>query len=45
MIGRIGDVLHHLRSLLGAIELYVLYAFVCRVGYFDSQIRETLLYK
>jgi hypothetical protein len=29
----------------GAIELTVLCAFVCKVGYFDAQIRETLLYK
>ena len=45
MIGQIGVVSHHLRSLLGAIELTILCAFVCRVGYFDAQIRETLLYK
>jgi hypothetical protein len=33
------------RSLSSAIELIVLCAFVCGVGYFDAQIRETLLYK
>ena len=33
------------RSLSGAIELTILYAFVHRVRYLDAQIRETLLYK
>ena len=42
---QIGVVSHHLRSLLGGLELTVLYAFLYRVGYFDSQIRMTLLYK
>ena len=45
MIGRIGVVSHHLRSLMGVIELTVLCAFVCKVRYFNAQIRETLLYK
>ena len=45
MIDWIGVVSHHLRSLLDAIELTVLCASVCRVRYFDAQIRETLLYK
>ena len=36
MIGRMGHVSHQLGSLLGAL--------VCRVGYFDTQIRETLPY-
>ena len=45
MIGQIGVIPHNLRSLLGAIELIVLCVFVCRVGYFDAQIRETLVYK
>ena len=45
MIGWTCVVSHHLRSLLGAIELTVLCAFVCKVEYFDVQIRETLLYK
>ena len=45
MIGWIGVVSHHLRLLLGAIELIVLCAFVCRVEYFDAQIKETLLNK
>jgi hypothetical protein len=30
---------------LSAIELTNLCAFVCRVGFFDAQIREMLLYK
>ena len=30
---------------LGVVELAVSCAFVCQVGYFDTQIRETLLYK
>ena len=34
---------HHLQSLLGVIELTVLCAFVCKVGYIDAQIEETLL--
>ena len=41
MISRIGIVLDHLQSLPGAIELTILCVFVCRVGYFDAQIRET----
>jgi hypothetical protein len=45
VIGQIGVVSHHLQSLLGAIELTTLCAFIYRVGYFDAQIRETLLYK
>ena len=45
MIGQIGLVSHHLQSLLGAVELTVLCAFVCRVRYLDAQIRSTLLYK
>ena len=45
MIGWIGDVSHHLRSLLGAVGLSVLCAFECKVGYIDAQIRETRLYK
>jgi hypothetical protein len=40
-----GVVAYHLQSLLGAIELIILYAFICIVGYFDAQIRETPLYK
>ena len=36
MIGRIGVVSHHLRSLLGAIiKLTVLRGFVCGVDYFN----------
>jgi hypothetical protein len=31
MVGPIGIVSHHLRSLLGAIELRVLYAFVSKI--------------
>ena len=45
VIGWLGHLLHHLRSLLGAIEVTVLCAFVCRVRCYDAQIRETLLYK
>ena len=45
MIGQIGVVSHHLRSLLGAIELTILCVVVCREGYSDHQIRETLVYK
>ena len=45
VIGHIGVISYHLRSLLGAIELTVLCAFVWWVGEFDAQIRETLLYK
>jgi hypothetical protein len=44
-IGHICIVSYHLQSLLGVIELTILCAFVCKVGYFDAQIRETLLYK
>ena len=44
MIGRIGLVSHHLGSLLGVIVNHV-YPHVCRVGYLDSSIRETVLYK
>ena len=45
MFGRIGVVSHHLQSLLDVIELIVLCAIECIVGYFDAQIRETLSYK
>jgi hypothetical protein len=31
--------------LLGVIELTFLCAFICKMGYFDAQIRETILYK
>ena len=41
-LGRMVVVSHHLQSFLGAIELTVLWAFVCKVGCFDAQIRETL---
>ena len=41
MIGRIGTVSHNLPSVMGAIELIIVCAFVCKVGYFDAQIRET----
>ena len=34
----IGHVSHHLRMLFNAIELVVLHAFTCKVGYFDAQI-------
>jgi hypothetical protein len=42
MIGWRGVVSYHLRSIVGDIKLIVLCA---RVGYFDVQIKETLLYK
>ena len=45
VIGRIGYISHHLGSLLGAIELIVLCAFICKVGYFDAQIKDNPLYK
>jgi hypothetical protein len=45
VIDQIGVVSHHLRSLLGVIELTVLFAFICKVAYFDAQINETLVYK
>jgi hypothetical protein len=45
VLGQIGVVSHHLRLLLGGIGLTVLCAFVCKVGCFDAQIRETLVYK
>jgi hypothetical protein len=45
VIGWIGHISHHLGSVLSAIELTVLCVFVSIVGYFDDQIRETLLYK
>ena len=44
LIGRIGVVSQHLRSLLGPIELTILWAFVYRIGYYDAQIMETLIY-
>jgi hypothetical protein len=40
VIGHIGFVSHHLGSCLGAIELIVLCPLMCRVGYFDADIRE-----
>jgi len=43
VIDQIGVVSHHLRSLLGVIELTILCAF--KVAYFDAQINETLVYK
>ena len=45
VIGQIGLVSYHLGSLLGAIEPTILCAFVCIVGYFDAQTRETLVHK
>ena len=45
LIGQICLVSHHLESLLGAIELTILCAFICIVGYFDAQLRETVVYK
>jgi hypothetical protein len=37
MIGKIGSTTDHLQSFLCA--------FICKVGYFDAQIRETLLFQ
>ena len=45
VMGCIGPISHDMGLLMGAIELSVLCTFICRVGYFDAQIRETLLYK
>ena len=45
VIGWIGVVSHHSQSLLDAIGLSILCTFICRVGYFDAQIRNTLVYK
>jgi hypothetical protein len=41
MIGWIGHVSYDLGFFLSDIELIVLCAFICRVGYFDAQISET----
>ena len=41
MIGRICVVSYYLQSLLSAFELTILCAHICRVGYFDAQIKET----
>ena len=38
VIGRIGLDPHDLGSFLSGIELIVLCAYICRVGYFDAQI-------
>ena len=35
MIGEIGVVSHHLRSIMGVINLTIFRAFVCGVEYFD----------
>ena len=45
LIGWIGHVLHCLESLLDVIELTIVCTFMCREGYFDAQIRDTLLYR
>jgi hypothetical protein len=45
MIDQIGAISYQWQSLLGIIELTVLCAFQCKVGNFDAQTRETLLYK
>ena len=44
MIGQIGVVSHHLRSIVNAIELNVLCAFVCIVEYFDAHIIDIMVY-
>ena len=45
VIGLIGVVSYYLQSLLSAFELTVLCAYICRVGNFDTQHDETLVYK
>ena len=46
LIGRIGAMSHHLPSILGVIEFnHFVYSFVCKVGYIDAQIRESLLHR
>ena len=45
MVGWVGVVSYHMRSLLDVIELVLFCAFVCRVRYFDAQIQESLVYK
>ena len=45
VIGWVGLVSHHLRLPWGVIELTVLCTYACKVGYFDAQIMETLMYK
>lgn len=42
VIGQTSVVSHHLQSHQGDVELTVLCTFVCRVGCFYAQIRETL---
>lgn len=44
VIGWIGHVSVHLGSLLSPNELTILCALVCRVGHFDAQIKEIVLY-
>ena len=43
MIGQIGHVSSHYWLLLSVTKLFVLCAFVCKVGYFDAWIRETIV--
>jgi len=43
VIGWIGLVSHQWGSFMGAIELTVVYVFVCKVGYFDAHVRDILL--
>ena len=43
MIDWIGVVSYHLQSLLVAIQLTILCAFVCIVGYFGAQNKVTLV--
>ena len=45
MIGWIGVISCHMQLILSAMELTILCAFICKIGYFDAQVRETLLYK
>ena len=45
MTALINLISHHLGSLLGAIELTILCAFVNWICYLDAQVMKTLLYK
>ena len=45
MIGWIGVISYHMQLILSVMELTILCAFICKIRYFDAQVRETLLYK
>jgi hypothetical protein len=44
VIGEISVASHHLRSLLTTFQSTILCVFVCKVGYFDAQVGNSLLY-